>query len=161
MIEPPQWSEEEFQRDRLEAIANFRHERLEEPLEAYLELFDKYQGVFEELLEATVDLSALHEKGLDVLTDDRLLETLRYVAGPPISTDDLKTIAETGTLNKNKLRNDPALTNKIVDLILLALDRRRFPWISEDRDPTEAEKLASVIASAALIATQRLSTAPA
>jgi hypothetical protein len=159
MIDPPRWTVEEFQRDRLEAIGIFRHERLEEPLEAYLELFDKYQGVFEELLETTVDLSKLHEKGIDVLTDDRLLETLRYVAGPPISTDDLKTIAETGTLNKTKLRDDPVLTTKIVDLILLALDRRRFPWVSEDRDPTEAEKLASVIASAALIATQRLSTA--
>jgi len=159
MIRPPRWSDEDFERDRTEAIAIFRHERLEEPLEAYLELFDKYQGIFEELLETTVDLSALRQKGTEVLTDARLLETLRYVAGPPISTDDLKTVAEAGSLNRARLRDDTALTEKIVDLILLALDRRRFPWISEDREPTEGEKLASVVASAALIATQRLSTA--
>ncbi len=159
MIDPPRWSEAEFERDRKEAIAIFRHERLEEPLEAYLELFDAYQGVFEELLEITVDLTALHEKGTEVLTDSRLLETLRYVAGPPISTDDLKTITEALSLNTTRLRNDPALRGKIVDLIFLALDRRRFPWISQEREPTEGEKLASVVASAALIATQRLSTA--
>jgi hypothetical protein len=159
MMQPPRWNEAEFDRDRVNAIAIFRHERLEEPLEAYLELFDRYQGIFEELLETTLDLSALHEKGAEVLSDARLLETLRYVAGPPISTDDLKTVAEAGSLNAAKLRDDTELTKKIVDLILLALDRRRFPWISENRDPTEGEKLASVVASAALIATQRLSTA--
>ena len=143
----------------MQAIAIFRHERLEEPLEVYLELFEKYQGIFEELLETTVDLSELTQKGAEVLTDGRLLETLRYVAGPPISTDDLKTLAEVGSLNPARLRNDPELMNKIIALILLALDRRRFPWISSRREPTEAEKLASIIASAALIATQRVSTA--
>jgi hypothetical protein len=159
MIDPPRWSSDEFERDRMEAIKIFRRERLEEPLEAYLELFDRYQGVFEELLEATVDLSALRQHGVNVLTDDRLFEALRYIAGPFISADDLKTVAEISAFNKNALRNDPALTARIVDLILLALDRRRFPWVSENREPSEAEKLAAVIASAGLIATQRLGTA--
>jgi hypothetical protein len=143
----------------MHAIAIFRRERLEEPLEAYLELFDKYQGVFEDLLETTVDLTALNEKRAEVLTDGRLLATLRYVAGPPISTDDLKTLAEARSLNPARLRDDPELTSKIVGLVLSALDRRRFPWISERREPSEAEKLASIVASAALIATQGVSTA--
>ncbi len=159
MIDPPRWTAERFEHDRNEAIAMFRRERLEEPLEAYLEMFDQYQGVFEELLETTVDLSKLPEQGLSVIGDDKLLEAFRYLAGPPISTDDLKTVAEAASLNKTRLKNDPAMVKKIVDLVMLALDRRRFPWVTENRNPTEAESTAAVVASAALIATQRLGTA--
>ena len=143
----------------MEAIAIFRRERLDEPLEAYLELFDQYQGVFEDLLESTIDLTQLKPHGLEVLGDNRLLEAFRYLAGPPISTDDLKTVAEAASLNRNVLRNDPQVVNRIVDLVMIALDRRRFPWVTENRSPTEAESTAAVVASAALIATQRLGTA--
>lgn len=159
MIDPPRWTPEEFERDRKQAIAIFRRERLEEPLEAYLDTFDKYQGVFEELMETTVDLVELRAKGLEVLSDEKLLETLRYIAGPPISTDDLKTMAEAVSLNRTRLQRDPDLVQKVIELVLVALDRRRFPWVAEERDPTESERAAAVIASAALISTQRVSTA--
>lgn len=36
---------------------------------------------------------------------------------------------------------------------------RRFPWVSEQRDPTEEEKAAAVLASAALMAWRRVGTA--
>jgi len=159
MIPPPRWTAQEFERDRNEAIAVFRRIRLEEPLEAYLEVFDKYQGVFEDLMETTVDLKDLRDHALPVLTDAMLLEAFRYLAGPPISTDDLKTVAEAVSLTANKLRGDPDLVRRIVDLVFIALDRRRFVWVTEDREPTEAERGAAVLASAALIATQRLGTA--
>lgn len=158
MIPPPRWTDEEFERDRTQAIAVFRRIRLEEPLEAYLEMFDRYQGIFEDLMETTVDLSGLRDNALSVLTDDSLLEAFRYLAGPPISTDDLKTVAEAASLTAKKLKNDPKLVRRIVDLVFIALDRRRFVWWTEDREPTEAERGAAVLASAALIATQRLGT---
>ena len=158
MIPPLRWTAEEFERDRTQAIAEFRHIRLEEPLEAYLEMFDRYQGIFEDLMESTVDLSELRDNALPVLTDDKLLEAFRYLAGPPISTDDLKTVAEAASLTAKKLKHDPELVRRIVDLVLIALDRRRFVWVMEDREPTEAERGAAVLASAALIATQRLGT---
>ena len=41
----------------------------------------------------------------------------------------------------------------------VGLDRRRFPWIAENRELTEAERAAAVLASAALMATSRLGTA--
>ncbi|WP_152052545.1 XamI family restriction endonuclease [Tautonia marina] len=159
MIDPPRWTTEEFERDRQIAISIFRRERLREPLEAYLEVFDEYQGFFEDLLEQTVDLTQLRENGLQVLTDKKLHEAFRYLAGPPISTDDLKTVAETTSLSKKGLQQDPELVNRVVELILIALDRRRFPWVADDREATEAERGAAVLASAALIATQRLGTA--
>ena len=44
MIDPPQWAKEHLEADRIKAIELFRKERMEEPLEDYLEAFDQYQG---------------------------------------------------------------------------------------------------------------------
>ena len=159
MIQPPKWSKNDFEADLRRAIDLFRRERIQEPLEAYLKVFDEYQGVFENLLETTVDLSRLQPEGLVVLGDERLQEAFRYLAGPPISLDDLKTVAETVSLTKKRLQEDPDLAKRTVDLILMALDRRRFPWVAENREPTESEKTAAVVASAALMATRRVGTA--
>jgi XamI restriction endonuclease len=38
------------------------------------------------------------------------------------------------------------------------LDRRRFPWVSEGREPTEEERSGAVLASAALMATGHVGT---
>ena len=106
MIEPPRWTRDELQMGLEASTEIFRRERLEEPLEDYLEGFDDYQGRVEDLFETTVDLTDLDETALDILTDARLLEAFRYLAGPPISTDDLKTVAETRSLNANRLRTE-------------------------------------------------------
>ena len=98
MTEPPVWTREQLEIDRLKAIELFRKERMEEPLEDYLEAFDEYQGHIEELLETTVDLSQLESTALDVLTDPHLLEAFRYLAAPPISQGDLKVLAEATSL---------------------------------------------------------------
>jgi hypothetical protein len=57
VTEPPVWTREQLEIDCVKAIGLFRRERMEEPLEDYLEAFDEYQGHIEELLETTVDLS--------------------------------------------------------------------------------------------------------
>lgn len=38
------------------------------------------------------------------------------------------------------------------------LDQRRFPWVRDGRDPSEAEKLAAVVASASLLANRKVAT---
>ena len=157
-IPPPSWSDDELELDRQASIARFRRERLEEPLEQYLETFDASRRVVEELLEATVDLTALSSASLLVLTDPGLLKALRYLAGPPISEDDLKVLAD-ASLAPSRLRADPDMAQRVIETILLALDRHRFPWVAESRKPREAERAAAVPATAALMATQRLSTA--
>src|ERR1017187_7410581 len=88
MTAPPVWTSEELERERLRAIEVFRRERMEEPLEDYLESFDRYQGFVEELLETTIDLSEWDMAALEVLTEPNLLEAFRYIAAPPISEDD-------------------------------------------------------------------------
>ena len=158
MIDPPRWTGEQFEADRIKSIAIFRKERLEEPLEDYLEAFDQYQGYIEELLETTVDLTQLEEQALAVLTDPHLLEAFRYLAAPPISSDDLKVLADAKSLAKQQLRSRPEDVQRLIDTVRQVLDRRRFSWVVEKREPTEAERGAAVMASAALIAASRVQT---
>lgn len=156
-MNPPEWSETQLEENRLTAIELFRRRRMEEPLEQYIATFDEYQGTVEELLEATVDLSDLDTQIVEILTDPKGLEAFRYLAGPPISDDDLKVVAE-AVLSKQRILQDPAMVARIRQVVLSGIDRRRFPWVVERREPTEAERQAAVIASAALIASRRLET---
>ena len=157
-VDPPRWTHEQLEARRLTAIEAFRIERVQEPLEAYLEAFDKYRGAIEELLDVTVDLTQLAHVAAYVLTDPVLLEAVRYLAGPPISADDLKTLADVESLAPGRLRSDSDTAGRVIGTVQLALDRRRFPWVAEDRAPDEAEREAAVLASAALMASGRVQT---
>ncbi len=158
MIEPPIWTSEQLEADRLKSSAAFSKERLEEPLEDYLEAFDEYQGYVEEVLETTVDLSNLEAPALDVLGDQHLLEAFRYLAAPPISEDDLKVLADARSLAKGTLQKSPELVQRLIGVVRQVLDRRRFAWVVENREPTEAERNAAVMASAALLAASKTQT---
>lgn len=152
---PPPWTEEELEAARTEAIERFRKRRTEEPVEDYLEAFDQYQGVLEELLEATVDLTADAGTMVGVVSEPKLLEAFRYLSGPPISEDDLKVLAQ-AVLTPSRLKKNKAMAKRVADVVIHALDPRRFPWVVGEREPTEAERDAAVLASAALLATRRL-----
>lgn len=157
MKSAPMWDDTQLETERVRAMELFRKQRLEEPLEQYLTHFDEYQGVVEELLESTVDLSQIDNHLVSVLIAPKMLEAFRYLAGPPISDDDLKVLAE-AVLSRTRLTNDEAMRERIRSIVMSGLDRRRFPWVSAGREPTEVERASAVVASAALIATQRLQT---
>jgi hypothetical protein len=131
---------------------------MQEPLEDYLDAFDLYRGVCEQLFEATVDLSRIAEEGWRVVSDPELLEVMRYLPGPPISADDLKTLTEAESLAPSRLGKDPATARRVIDTVMLGLDRRRFSWVAENRQPSDAERAAAAIATAALIASRRVVT---
>ena len=154
---PRRWTAEELEADRRAALEIFREERMAEPLEAYLDAFDTYRAVVEDLLELTVDLSRLDDNAIEVLTNPKMLEAVRYLAGPPISADDLKELVD-ASLAPTRLRRDPETAHRIVTTVLMGLDRNRFPWIAQDREPTPAEREAAAMASAALIASRRVMT---
>lgn len=158
MINPPVWTNAQLDSERVKSIAIFSKLRLEEPLEDYLDAFDQFQGYVEEILETTVDLTDLETSALDVLGDQRLLEAFRYLAAPPISADDLKVLADASSLSSSHLRNSPADVQRLVSIVRQVLDRRRFAWVVERREPTEAERNAAVMASAALMAASRTQT---
>lgn len=155
---PPHWTEAEFAADSAESIAKFRAMRIDEPLEQYLGFFDIYREAVEELIEGTVDLTQLAEQAVDLLTKPEMLVTIRYLASPAISEDDLKVVAD-ALLSPTRLRADEEMAKRVVATVLLALDRHRFPWVGEDREPTQAERETAVVATASLIATQKVQTA--
>lgn len=157
MRKAPDWSDEQLQQGRTKATEIFRQSRMEEPLEAYLEFFDEYQGKVEELLETSVDLTQLEETLEQIAKDKKLMEAFRYLAGPPISADDLKVVAE-ANLSRSRMLADPEMAKRVLAVVQDVMDRRRFPWVKENREPTEAERSAAVIASAALIANSKVGT---
>lgn len=155
--DPPRWTDEQFDVQLTRALEAFRAERLREPVEQYLEVFDGYAASVRSLLSETGNLSRLTDAFLETLADPDLLEALRYLAGPPISTDDLKTLAD-ASLAPNKLREDPKMAARVVDTVLASLDTKRFPWVAEGRPPRDHELGAAAMASASLMATQRVQT---
>ncbi len=155
---PKRWTPEELEADRLDAIEIFRRERREEPLELYVDALDSALRTAQEVLEATADLTRVRDQALWILTDPARLDFFRYLAGPPISIDDLKTLVDSNSVAPTRLRRDPELVEEVIGAVMDSLDPRRFPWVVERRQPTEAERGAAALATAALIAMQRAGT---
>src|SRR5262245_59607439 len=118
----PRWTRAELADARGQSIEEFRRVRLEEPLADYLEMLDRYRGVFEDLLERTGDLSRLEPQALAVLTGKTSFDAFRYLMGPPISTDDLMTLAEVPRISPRSLRADPDAVRRLVRVVLNGLD---------------------------------------
>jgi hypothetical protein len=155
---PRIWTSDELEADIALSAETFRQARLQEPVEAYSNEFEKAQSAFEDLLEETLDIRALRANATEIFADREKLDAIRYVAGPPISIDGLKILAES-SLAISQIRADTGLVDRLFQIIVSSLDRRRFPWVMEDREPSEAERLAAIIASAALAATRKVETA--
>jgi len=156
-VPAPVWDDDRLETDRTLAIENFRRIRMQEPLEVYLDAFQEVLGSMETLLETTVDLVELRSMAPALLAQANILEAVRYLPGPPISSDDLKVLAE-ASLAPTRLRDDPEMAQRVVETVLLGLDRERFPWVSENREPTDAERQIARIATASLIAQRRTYT---
>ncbi len=159
------WPEAALLADRARAIEDFVRTRLLEPLDYYADAFDRAIETVGDLIEATVDLSFLRlnddqsRSGLtDVVLDPALFYALRYVAGPPISADDLAVLSEADSFSRAKLAADPEILDRMAQTLLDAHDRRRFPWLFDREEATEAERAAATLSTAALIAAQQTQT---
>lgn len=154
----PVWTEKQLDAARLRAEEHFREGRHTEPLELYLDLFDDYQGIVEEVLEQTVDLAKLGTEALELVADKRKMEVLRYLSGPPISEDDLKVLLQVRSLTASRFESDRELVERFVGFIRDWHDRRRFPWLKDSREPEEYDRKAAILATSALLAMRRLET---
>ncbi len=138
----------------------FRRRRLDEPLELYSRFFETFAPIFGALIDR---LPALANKPFDSgdvadLVGDRDTRTaFRYLAAPPVSEDDLKTLAES-TLSAKALRDDAEQARRVRDIVLHIIDPHRFPWIGEGRSPTDGERASAIVASAALVAARKVET---
>ncbi len=80
------------------AQRRFRKQRLDEPLALYSAFFGTFEPIFSEIVDR---LPAMAEGRIDadvmaeLVRDDDVRTALRYLTAPPVSEDDLKTLAET------------------------------------------------------------------
>ncbi len=147
--------------DAEEAKTIFRRERLDEPLEIYSRFFGAFVPIFESIIDKLPNLSAAEpdpEVLAGMVRDADQRTALRYLTGPPISEDDLKTLAET-TLSPAALRRDPDQARRVRDVVLHIIDPHRFPWVGQPREPAKHEREQAVVASAALVAARKVETA--
>jgi hypothetical protein len=156
-VQPTQWTEPQLESDRSHSIEIFRDERFREPLEQYLEFFDKGREAVANIIEVSVDLTRIREEAATILGDVTLVDAARYLCSPPISKDDLETIADI-SLAPTLIQRDPTRASALMEVILLGFDRERFPWLTEDREPTEAERHAAIVATAAMLAFRQTET---
>lgn len=159
MTPAPRWTKEQLTADAVAARDIFRRERLEEPLTRWKETFGQCRQKFQKLLDeyGGVNPANIPPAQVAAIFKDGLGDELRYLAGPPISADDLKVLAET-TLAPGVIARDAEAAKRILVTIVQALDPCRFPWIAENRNPTEIERISAIISSAAMITKQRVQT---
>lgn len=166
-VDPPRWTTGEFDEQRDQARQIFCNQRLNESLGVYAETFDECLAHVNELLDKTDELLDLKSPvdgvladltWVDVLTESDLMEAFRYIAGPPVSADDLAELSDT-SLAPRSLRENPEAASRVIEFVGQALDPKRFRWVREGRSPTDAERSVATTATAVLMATRRVETA--
>lgn len=156
---PPRWSEEELAEDAETSAAQFRAERLAVS-GAWETHYKQARGKFELLFKSLSDLNP------EAITDDNLAEAyglglgeaLRYLAGPPISDDDLKVIADVDSIAPGVLKKNPEALRKVFGVIERVIDPHRFPWMERGVGPSSQQREAALLASSVLLAAQRIAT---
>lgn len=138
-VAAPTWGEEQLEEWRRQAIARFIEERTTEGTARYRQAFARALAQVEELFAATDELRQFGT-GAALAANPPLLIMARYLGAPPISADDLSTLA--GQRVAVRLELDPALARHAAEVILSAVDSERFPWLFADppRHPTPEER---------------------
>ena len=156
---PIRWTQEELSQEAAIAAAAFRTQRLAAS-DAWATHYQQARAKFELLFSKINDIRA------DQISDEQLAEaygqglgeTLRYLAGPPISDDDLQVIADVDSLASGVLKKHPATARQVFNVIARVLDPYRFPWTQKGQAPTEPQREAALLASSVLLAAQRIAT---
>ena len=153
------WQATEVAADTAAARAEFRFRRLGEPLARYLAAFDDARPLHAELIAGLESALLMDAAGLDLLkrlwATDAGRTAYRYPGAPPISEDNLETLAEAKLAVRSVAANAPAL-QRLNDVMRATLDPRRFPWVIAARAATAEELAAAVLASTTLAASQRV-----
>jgi len=156
---PPRWTIAELAEDAATAAAQFRNERLAVS-DSWETHYKQARAKFELLFQKLSDLNP------SAITDDKLAdayggglgEALRYLAGPPISDDDLQVIADVESIAPSILKRNHKALRQVFEVIERVIDPHRFPWVKAGVPPTAEQREAALLASSALLAAQRIAT---
>jgi len=152
---PPRWTLDELAAGADRGVEIFRDQRLSEAREDYSSHFDEARAAVEDLLELTADLTELEHVDSRAVIEGGYLEALRYLAAPPVSEDDLETLSGV----PERQFGDADKWSAVVETVVNYIDAQRFPWIIEHGEPTDEERFAAVISTAAQMAAQKVLTA--
>lgn len=160
---PRIWTDEELARDAQRSLDDFVDRRLAEPSGHYaLHVAARRRALFR-LFRALAgidpgspDIASVRA----VLLDSELFDALRYVAGPPVSEDDLGVLVTRGVsgISRTGLATDDKLPGTVLALICRLADPFRFPWIASRRKPSGREMRRAIEATTGLHAVQSLQT---
>jgi hypothetical protein len=156
---PERWATVQLTQDANIAAQQFRAERLAVS-NSWESHYTAARAKFELLFNTLGNLAP------DSITDDslkevyrlRLGEALRYLAGPPVSDDDLNVIAGVDSIAPGVLMKDPEALRKVFGVIERVIDAQRFPWMQTRTAPTDQQREAALLASSVLLAAQRIAT---
>lgn len=156
---PARWTTEELTEDASISAAQFRTERLAVS-GAWESHYQAARNKFELLFQKLSDLNpgGITDAKLADAYGSGLGEALRYLAGPPISDDDLQVIADVDSIAPGVLKKKPGEVRKVFEVIERVIDLHRFPWIEAGTIPTDQERDAALLASSVLLAAQRIAT---
>jgi XamI restriction endonuclease len=160
---PRTWSDEELHHHAALALEAFVERRIREPRDQYRKHLSVRRNAVLRLFKTLAGVDPREpDPGIvrDVLLDGELLDALRYVAGPPVSSDDLGVLVTRSTtrLSKEQMKTNDALVTDALKLICTLADPARFPWIAARRAPTRREIVAAISSTAIVHATQTIQT---
>lgn len=160
---PNVWNDKELAEQAQASIDAFVNRRLKEPRDRYLDHLAQRKAAILRLFRVLINIDPANPDPKIVRTilfDSALKSALRYVAGPPVSDDDLSVLVtrSTAKLTQKQLKADDALTVAVMRMICAMSDPIRFPWIEDQREPTRHELKHAIRATTALHATQTLQT---
>lgn len=142
-----------MRRDQELAVDRFVSRRGSEGTKQYEETFKSAEPMVRRLFTASRDLREF--SGTVLAASPELVDAARYLGGPPVSADDLRTLVGERV---TRSRLDAAVAAKVASVIRAARDPVRFPWLLGERGPTQHEREAAIRWTAGLWAVEQLRT---
>lgn len=160
---PTVWTKNDLATQVEAAIGEFVSRRLSEPSDRYPAHAESSRKNLSQVLQHLLKMDLDNPDPAQVqylLAQKDFFDSLRYLAGPPVSSDDLGVLVtrRTEKITTTAIKTDPELAVAVMKRILQLVDRGRFPWIASGRKPRGHEVKSAIEATVALHASQKMQT---
>jgi len=160
---PRVWTNDELVSHAQTALDEFVQRRLAEPGGQYLAHVKARRSAIFRLFKA---LAGFDPDNPDpkiirsVVGDQALFDSLRYVAGPPVSEDDFGVLVTRRVegISRKEMATSDELPVSALKLICKLSDPIRFPWIAARRSPSPRELRRAIDSTTTMHAVQALQT---